>query len=100
MDKPTDRKSKEPWHAISIVPALDACPAAVKLRDHRFLSKETPNLPLPDCTDRAECRCTYKHYAGRRAGLRRASDGAGIEGKPPDVDRRKKRGRRKADYAD
>lgn len=100
MDKPTDRKPTSPWHAISVVPTLDSCDAATKLREQRFLSKDAPSLPLPDCTQRKSCRCSYRHFTGRRVGPRRASEAIGVDKPPPGTDRRKKRGRRKSDYAE
>ena len=100
MDKPTGKKPESAWHAIAIVPTLESCDAAQALREQRFLSKDAPALPLPDCTDRNACRCGYRHFTGRRVGARRSSEDSGIEGRPPAVDQRKKRGRRKSDCKD
>jgi len=65
---------KEPWHAVSIVAGSKACPDATRLSDRRFLSREAPALPLAQCSWPSLCKCTYRHYADRRAVLRRETD--------------------------
>ena len=42
--RPQERK--ETWHAVSIVTPNSCCEAAQALRNHRFLSKDAPRLPL------------------------------------------------------
>ncbi len=74
------KKPVKPWHAVSIAPGINACAAANELRDHRFLSREAPPLPLKKC-DQAACTCRYEHYGDRRKGPRRASEiGVTIDG--------------------
>ena len=83
-------------HAVSIVPGADACPPAVDLRAQRVLSKDAPPLPLGSCQWPWKCRCTYRHYADRRAAPRRAAE----LGRPERLvlsDRRETPGRRAED---
>lgn len=88
----------KPFHAVTIAPGYRPCAAAGKLRNHRFLSREAPVLPLKDC-DRTDCQCRYQHYEDRRDAQRRARDlGVAIDGYEGSERRGKtKRGRRKAD---
>ena len=44
------------------------CRAALKLRDHAFLSSEAPPLPLPECDRREGCHCEYSTHDDRRDG--------------------------------
>jgi hypothetical protein len=67
------------FHAVSIrFDQRSACDAARKLKKQRFLSAEAPRLPLPGCTAR-QCACSYRRYADRRAGSRRASETGSFE---------------------
>ena len=70
--------SQMSYHAIGIVAGLGSCPAALKLSRTRFLSIETPALPLPKCTSKGRCLCTYQHFMDRRAALRRVTDRGGL----------------------
>ena len=71
-----------PFHAVSIKPGLRCCSAAGGLAGMRFLSKEAPRLPLPQC-DIATCACKYIHHDDRRGEPRRASEGGVVKGGPP-----------------
>jgi len=62
------------WHAVAVKAGTGACPAVVAGRNHRWLSREAPRLPLPGCTRPEGCNCTYEHHADRRAGGRRADE--------------------------
>jgi hypothetical protein len=92
------KKAINPYHAVSIAPGYRNCAAARALRDHRFLSRQAPALPLKEC-DSTECTCRYEHHDDRRRGQRRARDlGVSIDGYEGDERRLKpKRGRRNAD---
>ena len=94
---------KEPWHAVSVVGGTGACPATERLGDKRFLSKEAPPLPLPECSSPSLCKCTYCHYSDRRATLRRETDRGGFPRPRFGKDRREgplAHGRRADDQAD
>jgi hypothetical protein len=97
MGNSVPKRSKEPWHAVSIVPRGKACPLALTLRGKRFLAAEAPNLPLEGCAALVTCTCTYKHYSDRRSGPRRESEASGLQRAPPATDKRVKRGRREDD---
>ncbi len=83
------------WHAVSIAAAAGACEAARACKGKRFLSREAPRLPLPEC-DAARCECKYRHYADRRGGPRRG-DERGVPKARVDTNRRSARGRRAVD---
>ncbi len=78
QDKP------DPYHCVSIRSPKDACEAAKQLMGKRFLSREAPPLPLPNCTAK-HCRCHDAHHEDRRVddGDRRApfkgEHGTGLE---------------------
>ena len=92
------KKPASPFHAVTIVPGLRACAAALDLQGHRFLSRDAPALPLKKC-ESGSCTCRYEHYDDRRHGPRRAREmGVSIDGYDGEDHRDKpKRGRRKAD---
>lgn len=68
-----DRRSgfgvPDPFHAVSIKPAVRGCPAVEALKRQRFLSEEAPSLPLANCCAEG-CGCRYIHHADRRGGTR------------------------------
>jgi hypothetical protein len=88
----------EPWHAVSIVSRSTTCDAVLMRRGQRFLSREAPRLPLPECDRSETCRCVYRHYPDRRAGPRRSNETGGPPVRTAPVQNlRMKRGRRKLD---
>jgi hypothetical protein len=66
------------WHAVAIKPKGQCCEAVQARRSARFLSKEAPRLPLPDCSTSDTCTCVYKHHADRRAQPRRQDERDGL----------------------
>lgn len=69
-------------------------------RHARYLSHEAPPLPLPQCPNRAGCRCVYRHFEDRRTGSRRTDDlKNGTKSETPPKNRRASRGRRARDQA-
>ncbi len=75
-----------------------SCAAAALCRNMRFLSPEAPRLPLPDCPNRATCRCVYRHFEDRRIVPRRNADMTGaLPTETPKTNRRLTRGRRAQD---
>ena len=57
---------KKNFAAVSVVPGMQACPAACGLRDRRTLASEMPQLPLPNCTMPGRCRCKFAKHPDRR----------------------------------
>jgi hypothetical protein len=97
--KPAGSAAKKmAFHAVSIAPGHRCCAAANELRGERFLSRDAPKLPLPEC-DRTDCTCRYEHHDDRRKGPRRARDmGVALDGWVETENRAsEKRGRRKTD---
>jgi hypothetical protein len=64
-------KKIPPYRAVSVAPTRASCPAAVAIRDKRFLVAEAPTLPLPMCTWPLSCPCKLKAHEDRRALPRR-----------------------------
>lgn len=62
--KPVTLQEKQ-YHCVSIVLAPNACQAIRALEGKRFLSREAPRLPLPEC-DCSQCACKYHHHEDRR----------------------------------
>jgi hypothetical protein len=86
------------WHAVSVVSGSQSCAAARALKERRFLSREAPRLPLPDCTQAELCRCSYRKYADRRTGPRRDEEQLGRrQTRDTGTERRAGRGRRRTD---
>jgi len=94
---PAARRST-PWHAVSVVAGPACCEAARALPQVRYLSREAPRLPLPDCLSPGSCSCSYKHYVDRRGQPRRKDDLSGLRRGPnAGTERRTVRGRREDD---
>ncbi len=59
------------YRAVSIASTTE-CHAVVKDGTaQRYLLREAPRLPLPNCTMPASCRCRFRKHADRRDGDRR-----------------------------
>ena len=88
-----------PYHAVSIHPAANACGAAEDIKSQRFLSEEAPALPLPNC--QANCHCRYVHHTDRRSGARdrrlRKAEQSEVVGFFDADNRRRNAGRRHTD---
>ena len=74
--KPSTSSKSTEYHSVSIKTTATACKAAKDLDGKRFLSAESPVLPLPDC-DVADCNCRFEHHADRRRPQDRRSPFAG-----------------------
>jgi hypothetical protein len=85
-----------PWHAVGIIPCLDACGAAQSVRNVRYLSQEAPTLPLKGCTA-GKCTCRYRHFQDRRGSPRRDADIIGPRMGFAGRERRLAHGRRSTD---
>lgn len=53
------------FRGCTIQPGQDSCASVTQLRKKRFLQKEVPRLPLPDC-GRLQCDCRYQRHEDRR----------------------------------
>jgi hypothetical protein len=85
--KPAPNKN---WRAVKVVSGDSACEAVQQLRGRRFLTREAPRLPLPDCNRQNECQCKYQHLPDRRGSPRREADsGFGSAPKPMVAERRR-----------
>ncbi len=86
------------WRSVKIRPGLIACDRVATLAGKVFLSKEAPELPLANCTER-DCRCHYVFLDDRRSGIDRRSELEQLEEYPgsSEGDRRRNAGRRTND---
>jgi hypothetical protein len=90
------RPSIKPWHAVMIVAAASACPAAQSCKGKRYLSRDAPRLPLAQC-DSAQCECKFRHFPDRRGPARRHDEMGGAPKVRDKNSRRTSRGRRAVD---
>ena len=67
---PETHQKSNPFHAVTVRFRKDACDAVRQLEAKRFLAKEAPRLPLPNCTAK-NCGCRFVHYDDRRGEERR-----------------------------
>jgi hypothetical protein len=91
-------KARLRYHCVSIVGGPNCCPAVKEMALLRLLSAEAPRLPIKTCDRPETCNCKFRHYDDRRAGPRRATEGARVSATQVGDDRRRRRGRRDADY--
>jgi hypothetical protein len=95
---PPDVESTGNFHAVEILCGKDPCEAAKSLNGSRFLSSNSPLLPLPECDRRYGCQCRYRHHTDRRKAARRTADGGlPTNAQVDDVERRHAKGRRAED---
>ena len=95
---------EHPYQSVSLCSLGCGCPEVEALAQRRFLTGETPPLPLAQCSAKS-CNCKYVHHQDRRydghgRSVAIAAD-ASLEELPGAVERRarKNRGRRKTDRA-
>lgn len=86
-----------PYHSVSIGPDKNGCASAKKHMNQRFLAREAPRLPLPDC-DAVVCQCRYSHFDDRREEDRRNSHALrrGLSSGPGNTDYRSGSDRRRS----
>ena len=92
--------AKGKYRAVSVHCPSDGCAAAKALGEQRFLAREAPALPLPEC-DHATCTCSYAHHADQRAEDDDRRDVHGLRTelytRTAGAERRNRHGRRKDD---
>ena len=85
------------FHAVAVMPGMDACRSAKRVKGHRFLSHQAPALPFGDC-DVSVCTCKYRKYADRRQmDDRRSFIAQAHRHEQTGGERRKRSGRRSTD---
>lgn len=94
----SDEDSDTLWRSVKIRPGLIACEHVASLADQVFLSREVPELPLANCSER-DCRCHYVFLDDRRSGIDRRVElvKLGEFLSSSERDRRRIRGRRADD---
>jgi hypothetical protein len=96
LPEPKATVAPRPFQAISIYCGVKSCAIARRFRDHRFLAKDAPQLPLSGCTMAGSCQCRYLKYKDRRAERRRFVDFASVR-RDLGQERRQRAGRRDTD---
>ncbi len=59
------------YRAVSLVPNIECEAVAKYAAGSRYLMREAPTLPLPNCATPATCSCRFRKHADRREGDRR-----------------------------
>jgi hypothetical protein len=90
---PPPSKAGGRFSGVEIRTRGGACRAAHALRGRRFLSKNAPSLPLPDCTH-VSCACAFSKLPDRRTEGRRLDYGTLNASLLLSTNRRTKRDRR------
>jgi hypothetical protein len=96
--EPRDKKPAGRFGAVAIRVRKGACDAARALEGQRFLAKDAPPLPLPQCTS-AQCSCGFAKLSDRRTEGRRFELGGLSAAQFLTTNRRQKRDRRHAEKA-
>lgn len=87
------REPEKSFHGVSVHPCSHPCQSVRNIKRVRFLSRETPKLPIEGCTNQ-NCMCTYVHHKDRRNGDERR-----FMGSFPDHERRVNAERRHQGFA-
>ena len=80
--------------AVEIRARSGACDSARALEGQRFLAKNAPTLPLPDCAT-TQCSCSFAKLSDRRTDGRRLQQGGLAASLYIATNRRAKRDRRR-----
>lgn len=71
---PERKGATSDFRSVTIKTKLEACNAAIALKDQVFLAREAPSLPLAEC-DAMSCACRYSYLDDRRQEDRRTPYG-------------------------
>ncbi len=82
------------FQAVGVVACSQACSAVGRVRGVRFLARQAPRLPLPDCDRAARCGCRFEKYADRRTTVQRSPYSNSAMVSFGGAERRRARGRR------
>lgn len=85
------------YQAVGVVAGGQACAAACAVRGVRFLARQAPQLPLPDCDRQDRCRCRFEKFVDRRALMQRSPYAHFVAASFGGVDQRHSHGRRTSD---
>lgn len=69
----SDPDSDTKWRSVRIRPGLITCDRVASLTGQVFLSRDAPELPLANCSER-DCRCHYVFLDDRRSGIDRRAE--------------------------
>ncbi len=83
------------YRAVEVKPGAKSCKAAQAISGIRYLARDAPLLPRPDCRS-VICDCRYMHYDDRRRSSRRDAD-VGMLSRYVSDERRRGHGRRSSD---
>jgi len=60
------------FQAVGVIACSQGCSAVGQAKGVRFLARQAPRLPLPDCDRAANCRCRFEKFADRRTLVQRS----------------------------
>jgi len=64
--RPATASRTNPFQAVGVVAGARPCAAALGTRGVRFLARQSPRLPLPECDRCDQCRCRFEKFIDRR----------------------------------
>ena len=71
IPRPERSNTGSDFRAVSIVPSIMCCAAAMRATERTYLLRQAPRLPLATCTMPRNCTCKYRKNADRRDSERR-----------------------------
>ncbi len=95
--RPSAASRTNPYQAVAVIACSRACAAAARVQGLRFLARQAPRLPLPECDRPGGCACRFEKHADRRAVAQRSPyNNSGVVSYGG-AERRRLRGRRTTD---
>jgi hypothetical protein len=70
--RPTTASRTNAYQAVAVIACSRACGAAAAVQGARFLARQAPRLPLPDCDRPGNCACRFEKHADRRTTVQRS----------------------------
>lgn len=95
--RPSSASRTNAYQAVGVIACSRACQAVAQVQGQRFLARQAPRLPLPDCDRAASCSCRFEKYADRRSVAQRSPYNNASGFTYGGTERRRLRGRRAGD---
>jgi hypothetical protein len=93
----TSASRTNPYQAVAIIACSRGCAAVAQVQGVRFLARQAPRLPLPDCDRPGGCACRFEKHADRRNLVQRSPYSNSGVVSYGGAERRRLRGRRATD---
>ncbi len=95
--RPATASRTNAFQAVGVIARSQGCPAVGAVQGVRFLARQAPRLPLPDCDRAASCRCRFEKFADRRTLVQRSPYNNATLFNIAGAEKRGNRGRRSGD---